>query len=91
MPLGFSSILLLVELIGRWRWPVITANELLWFCSLELVNQILCRWLEAPQSSRCYSRWRGMKVVHTPLRILSRKLQETTGDGWARQQRNIKE
>ena len=48
LPLGFSLILLLVGLIGRWRWPVITAVVLLWVCSLGLVSQILWRWLEAP-------------------------------------------
>ena len=48
LPLGFSLILLLVGLIGRWRWPVITAVVLLWICSLGLVNQALWRWLEAP-------------------------------------------
>ena len=29
LPLGFSLILLLVGLIGRWRWPVITAVVML--------------------------------------------------------------
>ena len=48
LPLGFSLILLLVGLIGRWRWPVITAVVLLWVCSLGLVSQTLWRWLEAP-------------------------------------------
>jgi len=31
LPLGLSLILLLVGLIGRWRWPVITAGLMLWF------------------------------------------------------------
>ena len=48
LPLGFSLILLVVGLIGRWRWPVITAVVLLWVCSLGLVSQTLWRWLEAP-------------------------------------------
>ena len=48
LPLGFSLILLFVGLIGRWRWPVITAVVLLWICSLGLVRQTLWRWLEAP-------------------------------------------
>ena len=48
LPLGFSLILLAVGLIGRWRWPVITAVLLLWVCSLGLVSQTLWRWLEAP-------------------------------------------
>ena len=50
LPVGLSLILLLVGLIGRWRWPVITAVILLWLCSLGLVNQTLWRWLEAPWS-----------------------------------------
>ena len=48
LPLGFSLILLLVGLIGRWRWPVITAVVLRWVCFLGLVSQTLWRWLEAP-------------------------------------------
>ena len=48
LPLGLSLILLLVGLLGRWRWPVITAVVLLWLCSLGLVSQTLWRWLEAP-------------------------------------------
>ena len=48
LPLGCSLILLLVGLIGRWRWLVITAVVLLWVCSLGLVSQTLWRWLEAP-------------------------------------------
>ncbi|WP_413324276.1 YdcF family protein [Synechococcus sp. MIT S9503] len=48
LPLGLSLILLLVGLIGRWRWLVITAVVLLWLFSLGLVSQILWRWLEAP-------------------------------------------
>ena len=39
LPLGFSLILLLVGLIGRWRWPVITAVVLLWICSLGLAGE----------------------------------------------------
>ena len=48
LPIGLSLILLLVGLIGRWRWPVITAVVLLWLFSLGLVSQTLWRWLEAP-------------------------------------------
>ena len=48
LSLGFSLILLLVGLIGRWRWPVIAALVLLWICSLGLVSQTLWRWLEMP-------------------------------------------
>jgi uncharacterized SAM-binding protein YcdF (DUF218 family) len=48
LPLGLALILLFVGLIGRWRWPVITAVVLLWVCSLGLVSQTLWRWLEAP-------------------------------------------
>jgi uncharacterized SAM-binding protein YcdF (DUF218 family) len=48
LPLGFSLIMLLVGLIGRWRWPVFTAAVLLWIFSLGLVSQTLWRWLEAP-------------------------------------------
>ena len=48
LPLGLSLILLLVGLIGRWRWPVITAVVLLWLFSLGLVSQTLWRWLEKP-------------------------------------------
>ena len=48
LPLGLSLILLLVGLLGRWRWPVITALLLLWVFSLGLVSQGLWRWLEAP-------------------------------------------
>ena len=52
LPLGLSLILLLVGLIGRWRWPVITAALMLWLFSLGLVSQILWRWLEAPWQRR---------------------------------------
>ena len=52
LPLGLSLILLLVGLIGRWRWPVLTAALLLWVCSLGLVSQGLWRWLEAPWQRR---------------------------------------
>jgi uncharacterized SAM-binding protein YcdF (DUF218 family) len=48
LPLGFSLILLLVGLIGRWRWPVMTAVVLLWLFSLGFVSQTLWRWLESP-------------------------------------------
>ena len=48
LPLGFSLILLVVGLVFRWRWPVITAALLLWVFSLGLVSQSLWRWLEAP-------------------------------------------
>ena len=41
LPLGFSLILLLVVLICRWRWPMITALVLLWLGSLGLVSQPL--------------------------------------------------
>ena len=34
LPLSFSLILLLVGLIGRWRWPVITGNALGVFAGL---------------------------------------------------------
>lgn len=30
LPLGLSLILLVVGLIGRWRWPVVIAALLLW-------------------------------------------------------------
>ena len=39
LPLGLSLILLLMGLIGRWRWPVIAALVLLWVCSLGLECQ----------------------------------------------------
>ena len=52
LPLGMSLILLLVGLIGRWRWPAITALLLLWVFSLGLVSQGLWRWLEAPWQRR---------------------------------------
>ena len=52
LPLGFSLILLVVGLVGRWRWPVITAALLLWVFSLGLVSQCLWRWLEAPWQRR---------------------------------------
>ena len=48
LPLGLSLLLLLVGLIARWRWPVITAIAVLWVFSLGLVSQTLWRWLEAP-------------------------------------------
>ena len=52
LPLGLSLILLVVGLIGRWRWPVIAALLLLWMFSLGLVSQSLWRWLEAPWQRR---------------------------------------
>ena len=52
LPLGLSLILLLVGLIGRWRWPVITAGLMLWVFSLGLVSQSLWRWLEVPWQRR---------------------------------------
>ena len=52
LPLGLSLLLLLLGLIGRWRWPVITAVVLLWIFSLGLVSQTLWRWLEAPWQRR---------------------------------------
>ena len=52
LPLGLSLILLVVGLIGRWRWPVLTALFLLWVFSLGLVSQGLWRWLEAPWQRR---------------------------------------
>ncbi|WP_114993546.1 YdcF family protein [Synechococcus sp. UW179A] len=58
LPLGLSLILLLVGLIGRWRWPVITAVVLLWVFSLGLVSQILWRWLENP--------WRRQSAAKVP-------------------------
>ena len=48
LPLGFSLILLVMGLVFRWRWPLITAALLLWVFSLGLVSQSLWRWLEAP-------------------------------------------
>jgi len=52
LPLGFSLILLVVGLVFRWRWPVVTAALLLWVFSLGLVSQGLWRWLEAPWERR---------------------------------------
>ena len=52
LPLGFSLILLVLGLVGRWRWPVITAALLLWVFSLGMVSQSLWRWLEAPWQRR---------------------------------------
>ena len=48
LPLGLSFILLLVGLIARWRWPVISVLLLLWVFSLGLVSQGLWRWLTSP-------------------------------------------
>ena len=52
LPLGFSLILLVVGLVFRWRWPVVTAALLLWVFSLGMVSQGLWRWLEAPWQRR---------------------------------------
>ena len=52
LPLGFSLILLVVGLVFRWRWPVVTAALLLWVFSLGLVSQSLWRWLETPWQRR---------------------------------------
>ena len=52
LPLGLSLILLVVGLIGRWRWPVIASLLLMWVFSLGLVSQGLWRWLEAPWQRR---------------------------------------
>ena len=52
LPLGFSLILLVVGLVFRWRWPVVTAALLLWVFSLGMVSQGLWRWLEAPWERR---------------------------------------
>ena len=52
LPLGLSLLLLFLGLIGRWRWPVITAVVLLWIFSLGLVSQVFWRWLEAPWQRR---------------------------------------
>ena len=58
LPLGLSLILLVVGLIARWRWPVITAALLLWVFSLGLVSQSLWRWLEAP--------WQRQRAMDAP-------------------------
>ena len=52
LPLGFSLILLVVGLVSRRCWPVVTAALLLWVFSLGLVSQSLWRWLEAPWQRR---------------------------------------
>ena len=52
LPLGFSLILLVFGLIGRFRWPVILSVSLLWFFSLGLVSHSLWRWLESPWQRR---------------------------------------
>ena len=44
--LGFFLILLVVGLIGRWRWPVIAAVEPTCIWSLGLLSQTLWRLLE---------------------------------------------
>ena len=38
LPLGFSLILLLVGLVSRRCWPVVTAALLLWVFSLGMVS-----------------------------------------------------
>ena len=48
LPLGLILSLLIVGIVGRRRWPVITSAFLLWICSLGLVNQAIWSWLEAP-------------------------------------------
>ena len=50
LPLGLTLSLLDVVLIGRLRWPVLTALFLLWLSSLGLVRQGLWRFLEFPGS-----------------------------------------
>ena len=52
LPLGFSLILLVVGLVSRRCWPVVTAALLLWVFSLGMVSQGLWRWLEAPWERR---------------------------------------
>ena len=52
LPLGLSLILLVVGLLGRLRWPVISALLLIWAFSLGMVSQGLWRWLEAPWKRR---------------------------------------
>ena len=52
LPLGLSLILLLVGLIARSRWPVISALLLMWVFSLGLVSQGLWRSHEAPWQRR---------------------------------------
>ena len=52
LPLGFSLILLVVGLVSRRCWPVVTAALLLWVFSLGLVSQSLWRWLETPWQRR---------------------------------------
>ena len=58
LPLGLSLILLLVGLLGRWRWLVVTAALLLWVFSLGFVSQSLWRLLEAP--------WERRSVLEAP-------------------------
>ena len=52
LPFGLSLILLLLGLVCRWRWSVLTAALLLWMFSLGIVSQGLWRWLEAPWHRR---------------------------------------
>ena len=52
LPLGLSLILLVVGLVSRRCWPVVTAGLLLWVFSLGMVSQGLWRWLEAPWQRR---------------------------------------
>ena len=63
LPLGLALLLLLVGLIGRWRWPVITALLLLWICSLGVVSQTLWRWLESPWQRRSASEATGADAI----------------------------
>ena len=65
LPLGLSLVLVLVGLIGRWRWPVFTALLLLWVFSLGLVSQGLWRWLEAPWQRRAPKRSLCLAVAAT--------------------------
>lgn len=48
LPLGLSFALLLLGLLRRRRWPVITALSVLWVFSTPLTAQALWRWLEWP-------------------------------------------
>ena len=52
LPLGLSLILLVVGLIGRWRWPVIASLLLMCVFPLGLVSQGLWRSHEAPLQRR---------------------------------------
>jgi len=63
LPLELAVLLLLVGLIGRWRWPVITALLLLWICSLGVVSQTLWRLLESPWQRRLTSEAEGADAI----------------------------